>query len=620
MILGCPFVILSPCHPAILSKFASNTMNSTNLGLDQPQGIEHNRLDSTSRYQLANQEISFAVDAETDLLDLVWPWTGEIYARSIRMKISDPRDEPLIPIITRYYPGYQEVILGSEGMIVSKRLTVPLKSSFDRAVIWLLECQVEGDRLLRLEIDIDWGEPLTQRMVDGLLVAQRNPGEARGLYGQSNAERTCVFGNPYGRPDSIDIETSDRAHLVYHVLVNGMVEVPLLLTISDVGEQVAWNGFLALRDTERAYELTVKAWNVLVKTGRLWTPDMNFNAAVQSAKLATARNLQRLRSGLAPADRQIDHLPALVASLDTLDVTESRNLLAHVRRTAEASAGRLPRLLPMRPKEALADPGGALLETNGAYLTSLYHHLQHHGDADLLAAHYVAVQLCVEVLIKYRVMLEDHGEQLTTLGVLLRQALDLAIQQKNGADAVRWESEACEAERLAKELHGQKQLPIPGLDDWPATSTWQTPTDQPWHFADQWAGVALAGNAVWQGCGISQRGGEVWVQPALPTDWLWWAVLDLPIGTGKLSLLWDGATLHATQPVRSLLPVQVQQRIRAQGVDEDESNLEFELKWEVEGIEQRQVFKPARQQLGPEGTPTATDKSDASADAVSPSV
>jgi hypothetical protein len=560
--------------------------------LDQPQSIDCAELDATAAYRLANQELRFTVDASTDLVDLDWPWAGEVYARSIRMRITDPRDDKLVPMVTRYYPGYQELILGSEGMIVSKRLVVPYKSTFDRAVIWMLECQVEGDRILRLEIDIDWGEPLTQRMVDGLLVAQRNPGTARGIYAQSNAERTCVFGNPYGRPDVIDLETDNRARLVYHVLVNGMVEVPLLLTISDVGEQVAWNGFLALRDTERAYELTVKAWEALEKTGRLWTPDANFNRAVQTGKLETVQNLQRLRGGTAPADQRIEHLPVLIESLDVLDIIESRNLLAHVRRLAEQSNGRLPVLLPTRSKELPVDPASGVIQTNRAYLAALHAHLQHHFAADLLQAHYAAVQACTEVLIKERSKIQQDGQRLVELGMALRYAQELAMRHSDGANAVRWESEACEAERLAKELQAQNVSTTISLTDWLPLSTWQTPANQPWHFSDPWAGIALAGQAVWRGCGLNWVRNQLWVQPTFPAHWSWWALLDLPVGEGKLSLLWDGVTLHATQAVRSKLPVQVHQRIRALKSDEYEFNLEFELKSEQDGVVHQQIFKP----------------------------
>ncbi|MFN8494828.1 MAG: hypothetical protein U0350_44910 [Caldilineaceae bacterium] len=559
--------------------------------LDQPQSIDCDELAATATYQLANQDLRFKVDANTDLVDLEWPWAGETYVRRIQMRLSAPRADALTPMITRYYPGYQEVILGSEGMIISKRVVAPYKSAFDRAVIWMLECQVEGDHLLRLDIDIDWGEPLTQRMVDGLLVAQRNPGAARGIYAQSNAERTCVFGNPYGRPDSIDIATEDQAHLVYHILVNGMVEVPLLLTISDVGEQVAWNGFLALRDTERAYELTVKAWDALVKTGRLWTPDARLNRAVQAGKLETVRNLQRLRGGPTPTDQHVEHLPVLVKSLDVLDVTESRNLLAYARRLAEQTNGRLPVLFPPRVKEAV-DPEAAVVRTNGAYLTALHAHLQRHFDAELLAAHQAAVQACTEALIQAQQLSPAQVYQGPSLGEALRHAEQLALDWGDSVNAARWESEAVEAERLAGGISTQPAEALNSLLNWSATSTWQTLPKQPWHFTDPCAGIALAGEAVWDGCGLHWEHDELWVEPHFPIFWSWWALLDLPIQERKLSLVWDGAVLHTTQPVRSQLPVQIHQRIRALKTEDHEFDLEFEFKDEVNGASQRQLFKP----------------------------
>lgn len=58
----------------------------------------------------------------------------------------------------------------------------------------------------------------------------------------------------------------------------------------------------------------------------------------------------------------------------------------------------------------------------------------------------------------------------------------------------------------------------------------------------------------------------------------WWALLGLGLTDGKrLSLLWDGATLHATQPVTSALPVRRWQRIQIHGVDEFDFNPYFEL-------------------------------------------
>ena len=555
-------------------------MNPFDPILDQPQSIDVDAIDNTVSYRLANQELAFTVDAETDLSDLVWPWADATYVRSIRLRVSDPQHEDLVPMITRFYPGYQETILGSEGMIISKQLAVPLGSPDDRAVIWMLACQAEGDRLIRLDVEIDWGEPLNQRMVDGLLVAQRNPGQARGIYAQQNAESTRVFGNPYGRPTGIELTDDGKARLVYYVLVNGIIEVPLLLTVSDVGEQVAWNSFLGLRDTERAFELSVEAWEKAVKTGRLWTPDAPLNRAVQTGRLTTLRHVQKLRSGLAPSDRAIEHLPVLVKALDACDLILSRNLLAHARRVAERSEGKLPALLPFRPKDELDAPGPHLARSIGAYLQALMDHLRRHPNPELLADHYAAVQLCAETLVQVRIEAQHNIDANTfaAAGIALRYAVSLATQHHNSADAVRWESEACELERIAEEAgHTPPADNARTVKNWTEWAGWQLHEDRPWGFDDPWQGIALAGEAVWTACGLQRRKGQLVVNPKRGNRWAWWALLDLPIDGGIISLVWDGTTLHSTRAVQSDKPVQVYKRIRALKSDELEFDLQFEF-------------------------------------------
>ena len=88
--------------------------------LDQPQVIEFDRDPRSTLSRLANQDLYFTADANSDMYDLHWPWANERYVKSVRMAINEPRSEELITLVTRYYPGYQETILGSEGMIISK--------------------------------------------------------------------------------------------------------------------------------------------------------------------------------------------------------------------------------------------------------------------------------------------------------------------------------------------------------------------------------------------------------------------------------------------------------------------------------------------------------------------
>ncbi len=567
--------------------------------LDQPQSIDYAHVASSTIYRLANHDLAFDVDAKTDLQALFWPWADAQYARSIELQISDPQNDELMALVVRYYPGYQETILGSEGMIISKRLAVPLASNYDRAVLWMLECQAEGDRLMRLDVTIDWGEPLTQRIVDGLLVAQLNPGRAQGIYAQQNADSTRVFGNPQGRPSTFELDNDGHAKLTYYVLINGIVEVPLLLTISDVGEQVAWNGFLALRDAERAFQLSVEAWDKMLKTGRLWTSDPRLNRAVQAGRLLSVQSLRRLRTGMSPAARRVADVPRLVKSLDIFDLTESQNLLAHVRRVAEKSAGKLPELLPLHAKAPLIAPGPAMAWTNRAYLMALHEHLLRHPNTDLSAQHYAAVQACAEQLIRLRWQNEE-PLAVQTLAVVsdgLRHAITLATLQKNSVDAVRWDSEACELDRRVDGA-GQEKTDAHdlSLSDWPLVTGWQEPAEKPWHFADPQMGVTLAGEVVWTACGLKWRRGELWVYPQRANPWRWWALLNLPLGDDKtISLVWDGETLHATGPVRSDRPVQSYQRIRTLKADELDFDLHFEMTPAQDG--QADPVAPAQRQL-----------------------
>jgi len=559
--------------------------------LDRPYSVDYDSLDPETTYRLANHDIVFHADGRTDLRDLFWPWADAIYARHIKLRIRDMNDDDFMPMVTQFYPGYQETILGTEGMIVSKQLAVPFNSAYDRAVIWLLQCQAEGDRLLRLDIDIDWGEPLEQRLVDGLLVAQREPQSERGLYSQRNAESTRVFGNPQARPQSSDLSDPQRAQLTYYVLVNGMIEVPLLLTVSDVGEQVAWNGFLALRDSELVFEQSVSEWTKSVKTGRLWTPDPRFNRAVQEGRLATLRWTQRLRTGFSVTDRDVAHMDMLIDSLDTIELVQSRNLLANLRRLADKGQGALPPVTPLRRKDLLVEPGDALPRLNAVYLRALHDLLQRRFDAGLLAQHFSTVQVCAERIVRER-FARSTGESMPA--EWLRHAADaLTVATKLAelaGDAVglaRWESEAVEYAHQAEALGSTPRTEAPSYD-WHVDGAVAKIVD-----TNPWPSIALAAAAVWRGCGVHKQGDRILVEPTFPPDWTWWALLDLPLDEEHtVSLVWDGVKLHTTVPVESRLPVSVHDEIRILHTDEYDFDLQFELVDNGESGADRRLFRP----------------------------
>ncbi|MEZ4706653.1 MAG: hypothetical protein R3A44_05590 [Caldilineaceae bacterium] len=553
--------------------------------LDQPQTIEHDgNLSEAVRFRLANQDLVFDADVHANLHNLFWPWADEYYARSIRVWVSAPREDEFVPLVTRLFPGRQEVIYGSEGIIVSKQLSAPMDGTYDRSALWIFECQAEGDRLLRIDVEVDWGEPLTQRMVDGLLVAQRNPRAAQGIYQQQNAESTRVLGNPQSRPSSVEID-DQRAHLAYYVLVNGVVEVPLLLTVSDVGEQMAWNGFLSIRDGDKVLEKSNTAWAQTLQTGRLWTPDALLNHAIQTGRIHALYCVQRLRTGFASTTRDVQETRALVNCFDLFDPLQSRNLLAHLRRLAERTTGRLPAMLPVHPKDPIDDPGGRLIYANAAYLTALHDHMQHHFDAALLAEHYPAVGLCATVLAQLSQAL---GAELAANdgGPMAADALALAWHSALacGVRLARWHGDAINAAAWAAAVDAASTPPhkLSSILDWTNSTSWQAGDNGVWSFAHPLDGIALAGLTIWQGCGVVRQGEQIVVTPQWPPVWNWWALLNVPKFAGpksdeRFSLVWDGTVLHATEPVQSELPVKLHKSIRTRGSDEMDFNLYFEF-------------------------------------------
>ncbi len=566
--------------------------------LDQPQSIDYAELPSGPLNRLANHELICWLDADCNPHNVEWPWGNGIYARSIKMRVMDIQEGELTPLATRFFPGHQEVIAGSEGVIITKRLCVPYKTSDDRALFWLLECQAEGDRLLRVEIDIDWGEPLTQRIVDGLLVAQRNPGPARGVYQQSNAESTRVFGNPHGRPDHIDNDDPTHTHLTYHVLVNGIVEVPFIFTVSDVGEQLAWSSFLSLREVEEIFDISSRNWTRRLHAGRLWTPDPMFNLAVEHARLGAIRFLQRHRSGTAPSDRRVEHIPALVEAWDALDPVQSRNLLANLWRVAEATQGRLPAILPALPHDQSIGLPEELLTTNGAYIRALAEHVRRHRiPHQFLYEHLNGLRLCVDALILLRAeqpSLLEQPAQRQELATCMRLAAELATRANDEVNAARWESERRYLMGFGGEASDASASSFV-LDRWSALTGWHYCKSRPHLFDDPWMAVRFAGASIWEGSGLYADRNTIFVEPAWLTNrYEWWALLGVTLTEERrLSLVWDGTTLHTTRPLQSSLPVLVHKRIQLLHTDEFDFDPVFEMiREDRDASEEKIHFKP----------------------------
>ncbi|MCY4411888.1 MAG: hypothetical protein OXC27_15645 [Caldilineaceae bacterium] len=539
----------------------------TDPALDQPQLEDYDDINDEARFPHNNGELYFVADKDSDLYDLRWHWHQRAYARSIRIRfdapmytssgISSEQLDDVLPLAVQLYPGYQETIYGVEGVIVSKRIFAPLDSYYDRSLLWMMEAQAEGDRLIQIRVEIDWGEPLEQRMVDGLLVAQSDPGEASGAHNQRNAESTRVFGAAEGRPDRVHFPTDSQAVLLYHVLVAGQVDLPLILSLSDVGEQVAWNGFLVQRDISRAFKRSLNSWHDITHRGRLWSPDAQANRAVQDTKIEAVQNLARFRSGYAPADRATDSVPALVDLFDTFAPERSRAMLDTLRRVADRTGGALPRQLPTLPRGPVDAHDADIPFASASYLESLHAHLQRLPDPEWLSTHQTTIStIANELATLSRDSEVPTGSRGGSQGAAVRAliaASALARMTEQTEDAVRWAHAAARG----------------GSDDD------ASPAPRP----------PAAENTIWKLLGITVENGVLTIRKNWPPHWDWWALLRLPFAgqdkNDEISLLWDGQTLHSTRQVTFDGPLALQSQVQPFGSDEHSFDLRFRLGTEL---------------------------------------
>ena len=542
----------------------------TDPALDQPQLEDYDDINDEARFPHTNGELYFVADKDSDLYDLRWHWHRRAYARSIRIRfdapmytssgISSEQLDDVLPLAVQLYPGYQETIYGVEGVIVSKRIFAPLDSFYDRSLLWMMEAQAEGDRLIQIRVEIDWGEPLEQRMVDGLLLAQKDPGEARGAHNQSNAESTRVFGAAEGRPDRVHFPTDSQAVLLYHVLVAGQVDLPLILALSDVGEQVAWNGFLVQRDISRAFKRSLNSWHDITHRGRLWSPDAKANRTVQEAKIGAVQNLARFRSGYAPADRAINSVPELVELFDTFAPEKSRAVLDTLRRVGERTGGALPGQLPTLPRGPVEVSNADIPFAAAAYLESLHAHHQRLPNPEWLSTHQETVTTIANELVAFvhalPVPADPEGAAPSVCDVARRAlsaASALALTLNQIEDAARWADVAAPVGR-----------------DQDTTPVGRPPNSE---------------ETIWKQLGITTENGVLTIKREWPPHWNWWALLRLPYITeeneDEISLLWDGVTLHSTRPVTFDGPVEIQSQVQPFGSEEHSFNLRFRLGTEL---------------------------------------
>jgi hypothetical protein len=260
-----------------------------------------------------NAKLFVRTDARSNLLGAWSASDNQWYCGPLRFRFT-VNDIELEPMVTRFFPAYQETIYGIEGIVLSHRVFVPYASGYERAVCWLLEVQAEGPRLVEIAVDI-YFSPAAQpdleeglafeqrekridiRLERGLTVAQTVPTYYSALDETlGRAKEVRVFGTT-GPPTVHLYSEPGRAQLLYHVLVEGYYDLPYVLGVSPAGEHVAWHGFLALSEITAAFQDTQKRADRWLDRCRLYTPDPAINRGIEWAKIGLLRGQQRFRRG-----------------------------------------------------------------------------------------------------------------------------------------------------------------------------------------------------------------------------------------------------------------------------------------------------------------------------------
>jgi len=444
-----------------------------------------------------NPDAFARADAASNLDGLYSPGDGRWYCGRVRFRIF-ASGEPLTPMVTRFFPAYQETIYGGERIVLSKRMFVPFRTGYQHAVCWQMDFETEGHQYIQIDVDIRWPAVLSdghvrqpppdaqetrvrQEMDRGLLVART-----------IGAEREVrVFGSN-GPPSRVAFVEPGRARLSFFVLAEGYVDVPFILVFSRSGEQVAWNGFLANGDVGVLLQESSRRMAEAIGRGRLITPDPVINQGLAWAAVNTLRVQQRHRGGVGiphtpPGDSVLIRDAAWYGmGTDYLTPEFVADLYDSVRRHGRLPRGRLAD--GFHAVQGTPDDYGLNLnDATPLFIVAARHHYTLHREASFLERLYPLVRDAANWIIRQtegrlvRVQAEGthrHGiaswrneipgyrldGAVTEINALcvwaLRCAAELAAAHGDTANQARFESEAA---ALREAIHDQLLSPETGL-------------------------------------------------------------------------------------------------------------------------------------------------------------
>lgn len=509
----------------------------------------------------ANPTVVAQTDPASNLVRLWSALENRTYCGAVRFQfrtfeLGRPADR-LQPMVTRFYPTYQETIYGTEGVIVAQRVFVPFRAGYSDAVCWLLDLQAEGHRLLQVDVDITWGSEkggasgVRQRYQDGLVVA----------LDRGNTHGARVFG-AHGAPTTYELVDGRRARLQYHILIEGYVHVPFILTIAPAGEQLAWNGFLALGEITLVFRDTVQQMGRALEAARVMVPAAPFNRGLEWARVTLMRSVRRGPEGLAlivaGADDRVDTVACARAAeaLDWLDPTLSREVLDTLQRVAQGEQGGLAAAFDLHDGTHLGSPD---TQATAAFVHLAAHHAVVTGAEALTAARDAAERATAWL----RARGAATGEVLHSLALLTGQAQDAPLPTWSPLP-----TRETEPTRLGPALARvwaawEERVPAsttapgefgPELRAGMAAAGIIDPADVEASQAGLRAASAFLRAALEGVLGITPlANGTLRVHPHPPAGWPWMAALNLPHRGRHVHMILHDGTLYTDHPVETAL-------------------------------------------------------------------
>ncbi|GAB4521590.1 MAG: hypothetical protein Kow0047_32510 [Anaerolineae bacterium] len=361
---------------------------------------------------LGNEAVWALADAESNLQGLYNAGDGRWYCGMAHFAFT-ASGQPLEPLVTRFFPGYQETIYGAEGIVLSKRIFVPYGTGYPQSVCWQMDFETEGHHYIQIDVDIRWPalpapahrcvpaerdleQRVRQEMDRGLVVA-------RDL---ENSRRIRIFGSN-GPPSRVVFVEPGRARLSFFVLAEGYVDVPFILTFSPAGEQLAWNGFLANGETGVLLRESERRMEQAIRRARVMTPDVEVNRALAWASVNVLRARHRFRQATAIASSiASDRLELLDAAwyglgADYLASDFARGIWEMIGQRARREDGVIAATMDLTTG-GTDDRGHNLTAATPLFVIGARHHYVVHREASFLERIYPAVRDAADAIIRQR--------------------------------------------------------------------------------------------------------------------------------------------------------------------------------------------------------------------------